>query len=375
MPKAAELLSRNRIAAVALLASAIAHAAVFVGLPPRIAIVDEPAQAAYSASLDAMGATLATAGAGAQAAPAPAATVRPRRPKSPHPQSRLAPPPPPMAAFGAAAPAEPAVAPAEPARTAVAEAKVAPAPPERPEVLALAQPAVPAGTQGASRGVKALEPEKFPVESLPASVTIDYQLTSAFADGRATYHWDRQGDTYRIRAEAEAEGFFTLFLEGQIVQESHGTVTAAGLRPERFSERKPGGPPEGLEFDWPGRRITFDRNGERKTTPLDDNTVDWLSMIFQLAHLPPPTESFGLQVFTQRRMYRFQLNVLGVEEIEIPLGRVRALHLRHAAPDNANEVVDVWLGIEQHYLPVKLRFPAARNRLVVEQVATRVTTR
>lgn len=274
----------------------------------------------------------------------------------------------PHAAVEASTPAEPAaVAPVEPARAAeVAEAKAAPAPPETPEVLALAQPAVP---------VKALEPEKFPVESLPANVTIDYQLTSAFADGRATYHWDRQGDAYRIRAEAEAEGFFTLFLEGRIVQESHGTVTAAGLRPERFSERKPGGPPEGLEFDWPGRRITFDRNGERKTTPLDDNTVDWLSMIFQLAHLPPRTQTFGLQVFTQRRMYRFQLNVLGVEEIEIPLGRVRALHLRHAAPDNPKEVVDVWLGLDQHYLPVKLRFPAARNRLVVEQVATRVTTR
>ena len=370
MPKAAELLSRYRLAAVALLASAAVHAAVFVGLPPRIAVIDEPAAAVYSASLDAMDASLTSPGeAAAQAPPGPAAAVRPRRPKSPHPQSRLAPPPPAMAAVpvealletAAVAPAQPTLAPA-----AVDASKTADLSPEKPELLALAQPAVP---------VKTLEPERFPVESLPASLTIDYRLTSSFADGRATYHWDREGDAYRIRAEAEAEGFFTLFLEGRILQESHGTVTAAGLRPERFSERKPGGPPEGLEFDWPARRITFDRNGERKTTPLDDNTVDWLSMIFQLAHLPPRTESFGLQVFTQRRMYRFQLNVLGTEEIEIPLGRVRALHLRHAAPDDPKEVVDVWLGIDQHYLPVKLRFPAARNRLVVEQVATRVTSR
>ena len=36
------------------------------------------------------------------------------------------------------------------------------------------------------------------------------------------------------------------------------------------------------------------------------------------------------------------------------------------------EIVDVWLGIEQSYLPVKLRFPVARNRLMVDQVATRV---
>ena len=366
MRKAADLLSRYRLAAVALLVSAAVHAAVFVGLPPRIAAIDEPAAAVYSASIDAMGATLASPGEAAPSPPGPAANVHPRRPKSPPPQSRFAPPPLSRAAAAVEAPVEKvAVAPTEiaPAPAAVASAPVLP---EKPDVLALAQPAVP---------VKALEPERFALESLPANLTIDYQLTSAFADGRATYHWDREGDAYRIRAEAEAEGFFTLFLEGRIVQESRGTVTAAGLRPERFSERKPGGPPEGLEFDWPGRTITFDRNGERKTTPLDDNTVDWLSMIFQLAHLPPRTGSFGLQVFTQRRMYRFQLDVLGTEEIEIPIGRVRTLHLRHAAPDNPKEVVDVWLGIDQHYLPVKLRFPAARNRLVVEQVATRVTSR
>lgn len=366
MPKAAELFSRYRLAAVAIVVSAAVHAAVFIGLPPRIAMIDDPAAATYSASLDAMGATLGSPSSGeAPAAPAPVATARPRRPKSTLPTSRIAPPSPP----DVFAPSDTVAVARAPEPEIVPPNAVSLPPPqvEPPgEKIALAQPAVP---------VKALEPEKFRVEALPPNITIEYQLTSAFADGRATYHWDREGDSYRVRAEAEAEGFFTLFLEGRIVQETRGTVTSAGLRPERFSERKPGGAPEGLEFDWPGKTITFDRNGERRTTPLDDNTVDWLSMIFQLAHLPPRAESFTLQVFTQRRMYRFHLNVLGAEEIEIPIGRVRALHLRHAAPDNPKEVVDVWLGIDQHYLPVKLRFPAARNRIVVEQVATRIVSR
>jgi hypothetical protein len=240
---------------------------------------------------------------------------------------------------------------------------IEPAPPEK---LALAQPAVP---------VKALEPEKFPAHAFPAGLTIDYKLTSAFADGHATYRWERDGDTYRISAEAAAEGFFTLFLEGRIIQESRGTVTSSGLRPIEFSERKPGGPPEGLEFDWAANRITFDRNGEKKTAVLAENTVDWLSMIFQLAHVPPTGETFDLRVYTQRRLYNFKLKVLGVEEIEIPIGKVRAMHLHHVDPENEKEVVDVWLGVEQHYLPVKLRFPVARNRFMVEQVATSITQR
>jgi hypothetical protein len=252
----------------------------------------------------------------------------------------------------------------------VAMAPLAPEPvlpaaeePPAPEKLALAQPAVPP---------KALEPDRFPVDAFPAKLSIDYRLTSALADGAATYNWTREGDSYRVSAEAYAEGFFTVFLEGRVIQESHGTVTAGGLRPKEFSERKPGGPPEGLEFDWDGKQVTFDRNGEKKTGPLAENTVDWLSMIFQLAHAPPKGESFDLRVYTQRKMYNFKLKVLGEESIEIPLGTVRAIHLRHVDAENPKEVVDVWLGVEQHYLPVKLRFPVARNRLMVEQVATRI---
>ena len=95
-------------------------------------------------------------------------------------------------------------------------------------------------------------------------------------------------------------------------------------------------------------------------------------MIFQLAHAPPSGESYDLRVFTQRRFYQFHLILVGTEEIEIPLGKVRTLHLRHVDPQDGS-VIDVWLGIDQHYLPVKLRYPVARNRLMVEQLATSIT--
>lgn len=344
MLQPARILRRYRVAVLALAVSALLHAAVFVSVPHRISPDDEPATRAYTATLD-------PAAANVEAPPAPAPV---RRARAAHPRARIAPPPPP--------PPPPPQIPGE----------IAPIESTQLAALAAAPELAPA-PEPAPAVAQAPPPEAFPADDFPARVTIDYQLSSVFADGRATYRWERTGDQYAISAEAAAEGFFTLFLEGRILQESRGTVTAEGLRPSAFSERKPGGPVEGLEFDWSAHKITFDRNGERKTADLADNTVDWLSMIFQLAHVPPKGESFALQVFTQRRMYRFQLRVLGIEEIEIPLGRVRALHLNHTDPDNPKEVVDVWLGVDQHYLPVKLRFPAARNRLVVEQVATRIS--
>lgn len=354
MARLRALASRYRLVGVAVALSLALHAAVMVGMPKRLDAVDARTEAIYSATLDA----LATPATLAPAAPVPApAAARPARPRA---KARVA-----SAKPVAALPADDAT-PLEslaeiPALAAPEMAKLEDLQP-LPDRLALAAPTAPRP-----------EEEAFPVEAMPASLSIDYALSSSFADGRATYRWRRDGDSYRITGEAQAEGFFALFLEGQIVQESRGTLTGEGLRPDRFSENRPGAQPEGLEFDWAAGKVTFDRNGTRKTDKLEANTVDWLSMIFQLAHRPPSTEALDMRVFTQRKLYSFRLQVLGTEEIQIPLGRVRALHLRHADPKDANDVVDVWLGVDYHYVPVKLRFPVAKNRLVVEQVATRVT--
>jgi hypothetical protein len=347
------LARRYRVPVIALAVSAALHAAVFVGVPGRAQddSGDEPA-AAYSASLEAgLEAAIAPA-------PKPASAHKPARRSRPAPRvdtSFLEPP-------AELAPLPQVVADATPLPKPASDSPQTPEPPER---IALATPAAP---------VPALEAPKFPVTGLPASVSITYALDSAFAKGRAVYEWSRDGDNYRVTGEAEAEGFFALFLEGRILQESYGTVTPEGLRPRRFTENRPGAAPEGLQFDWPAHRVTFERGDKSKSADLAENTVDWLSMIFQMAHVPPTGETYDLKVYTQRRLYNFKLKVLGVEEIEIPIGRVKALHLRHVDPED-QQVVDVWLGLDQHYLPVKLRYPVARNRLMVDQSATDVTER
>ena len=351
--RAAEFVDRYRIAALALAASAALHAAVFVSMPARFEAPDDPTYSEYSANIE------------SAAAPAPAPKPVPKRVHKPRP--RIAPPPPPPQVVAAAAPETIPAPDAEkqlPGSDPVDEDAVADS--VEKEILASAQPAVP---------VKALEPPKFPVDALPARVSVTYALTSSFADGRAVYEWSRDGDRYEIHSEAQAVGFFTLFLEGRIRQESEGTVTTQGLRPTRFVEHRPNVEDEGLEFDWEQKKVTFDRgsNGKR-TDAITGNAVDWLSMIFQLAHVPPTGDAFDLQVFTQRKFYKFHLIVLGVEEIEVPIGKVRALHLRHIDPDDKS-VVDVWLGIDQHNLPVKLRYPVARNRVTVTQVVTDISER
>ena len=352
-----DLLRSYRITVIALGISAIVHAAVVAGLPERFGKADEVvSDESYTATLEAEPAPSATA-VPAPPSPKPA----PRRVAKARPVFRPIPVPDEIAE----------VAPDELASQVDAPVIEDPAPQAapvelaKPDVVAMAQPAVP---------VPALEPPRFPVEALPAKLSIEYQLTSSFVDGKAAYHWSRDGDSYTIKGEAQAEGFFTLFLEGRLEQEAKGTVTSEGLRPDSYTEHKPGNPvAEGIAFDWKSRKVTLDKGDSKpKTLDLTGNTVDWLSMIFQLAHAPPSGQYYDLHVFTQRKYYEFHLEILGEEVIDIPLGKVKALHVRHTEPQGG-EVIDVWLGIDQHYLPVKLRFPVAKNRLTVEQAATKVS--
>ena len=349
-----QFLQRYRVTFVALGASAALHAAVIAGWPGRLAGPPEAAPAIYDVSLivdpNASRMTATTA-----AAPRPA--PRRARPSPPKPTEAIAHMQP---LLDEAGPGEADAATGEgPARLLAGSDE-----PPMPELLALAPVAVP---------IPALEAPKFFARALPAKISITYSLGSYFADGRAEYTWTRDGDRYEINGSMEAVGVFTMFLEGRIMQQSRGTITPEGLRPERFTESRPGALEEGLAFDWTKRRMTFTRRDESREGPLTDNTVDWLSMIFQLAHMPPASsDKFDLRVFTQRKLYVFTLESLGVETIELPIGRVRALHLRHQGT-SGNEAVDVWLGIEQEYLPVKMRYPVARNRFMVEQLATSVS--
>jgi len=358
-------LARNRTLFAALCISLLAHAAILAGAPDWGQRQGEEEPVRFDARLVPAEATQSKA---SSPAPSPAKKakrprLRPMRPDAPIAMLESDAVPPPIMRESEAAPAE------------LAAPVLLPEPPPRfaqgrdfslePEQIALAAPSTFAPVPGAP---------KFDATALPESLSIEYELKSAFADGRAEYTWSREGTQYSVRSVVEAIGFFTLFLEGRIVQESHGEVTAEGLKPAGFLEKRGNSPDEGLAFDWAKREVTFIKGDERKTGVLIDNTVDWLSMIFQLAHMPPPERAFDIHVFTQRRMYNFHLEVLGLEEIEIPLGRMRALHLRHNGMREA-EQVDVWLSPENHYLPVKMRFPVARNRLVVEQDAVRITGR
>jgi len=273
-------------------------------------------------------------------------------------------PPPPAPAPEAARPArKPPARPAKPGPLATArpapvtvpvpaEVPMAEVPEAQPEVVAPPAPAVP-------------EPAR-PV--LPASGVIRfaiYKESLGLQVGRAEHRWEFTEDgRYRLSGLTETSGLAALLRPARLEQESSGRLVAGGLQPERFRSLKNGKDAnENADFDWTKREVRLSRDGSWR--PIAPGSQDILSLNYQLAYLAKPAEGSSLGVVTGKKYERYELDSLGEEEIAVPAGRFRTLHLR-AMTDS---VTEIWIALDRARLPVKIRFTDKKGESF-EQVAT-----
>lgn len=277
-------------------------------------------------------------------------------------QAELQPPPPP--------PATPAPVAKPPAR---------PKPVPRPPPPAVPEQVVPSTVDAAPDHA---DPPELPPEvaspppvppppvtpALPANGVIRFAIIKeslGFQVGRAEHRWEFTDDgRYRLVATTETSGLAALFRPVRMRLESRGRLVAGGLQPETFrSVKDDRGDGEGADFDWPAQQIRLTRDG--KARPLAPGAQDILSLNYQLAYLGRLAEGTSLGVATARKYQRHALDALGEEEIEVPAGRFRTLHLR-ALSDSTTEI---WIALDHHHLPVKIRFTDKKGESF-EQVAT-----
>lgn len=268
--------------------------------------------------------------------------------------------PPPVPSPEAARPArKPAARPVPPGPLATAK----PAPMTVPAPAEPMQEAIPEATTASPPVVP--EPAR-PV--LPASGVIRfaiYKTSLGFQVGRAEHRWEFTEDgRYRLSGVTETSGLAALLRPARLEQESSGRLVAGGLQPERFRSQKNGKDAnENADFDWASREVRLSRDGSQRS--IAPGTQDILSLNYQLAYLGRLAEGSSLGVVTGKKYERYELDSLGEEEIEVPAGRFRTLHLR-AMTDN---VTEIWIALDRARLPVKIRFTDKKGESF-EQVAT-----
>lgn len=241
------------------------------------------------------------------------------------------------------------------------------APPGEPAAASAVEPAaVPDRTPAAALAAK---PVAAPVTPrLPPRGMIRYRVDrgdSNFAIGFAQHEWTIADGHYRLTSVAETTGLVWLFKSVRIEMESRGLITVGGLQPQTFAVRRNGQPTkETVAFDWSAMTVSVADHGAQ---PLDEGAQDLLSFNYQLGFLDHPEAGDMLPIATGKKYEIYRLEVLGDEDIELPAGSMRTLHLKTPGTNST----ELWLAYDYLLLPVKIRYVDGQGDSFV-QVATKI---
>jgi outer membrane biosynthesis protein TonB len=178
--------------------------------------------------------------------------------------------------------------------------------------------------------------------------------------GSGTLEWTTDGSQYQLRLEATA--FFLPLLS----QTSVGSLTADGLQPERFSDKRFNRSEKATHFQHDKGRITF--SGSQNEAPLLRGAQDQLSVLMQLAGMfagsPKQLSEQGrvsVQVASTEDAETWLFTVDGEEKLVLPAGQTRTLRLVRNPRKEFDTRLEVWLAPSLGYLPVRIKQTNTNN--------------
>ncbi len=166
--------------------------------------------------------------------------------------------------------------------------------------------------------------------------------------------WASDGSTYQLELVAK------IALLPVLRQTSAGSLSAAGLAPSRFTDKRFNRSEQATHFQPDKGLITFANN--RPNKPLLAGAQDRVSVLMQLAAMvagnPAQMQaqrSIALQVAGTDDADTWQFAVEGSQSIALPGGNTIALHLVRYPRKEFDARLEVWLAPTLGYLPARLK--------------------
>ncbi|HNB65868.1 MAG TPA: DUF3108 domain-containing protein [Rhodocyclaceae bacterium] len=191
-----------------------------------------------------------------------------------------------------------------------------------------------------------------------------------FIIGRTTHAWTHDKEHYSMETVIETVGLVGLIKPFRMVQRSEGRIGAHGLLPDKFTVERDGQVKERADFDWSTAKVVLMAGDRRREFDLAEGDQDVLSLMHQLSLQPDGPMNAELLVVTGKSAVRSAIRNLGLEDLEVPAGRVSAYHLGSTG-HNGELKIDIWLAKDYANLPVRLKI-TDKNGDVLDQVATGV---
>jgi hypothetical protein len=192
--------------------------------------------------------------------------------------------------------------------------------------------------------------------AVPSRVQIKYRVSVASMKiGEGLDVFEHNGKTYSVVSESKTSGVAAVIYQLNIRRESKGTVTADGLRPQTFVELRNGQVKRSAEFDWAAAQVLLTDGDKKQTVALPPDTWDATSFAWNFAFAPPDGKDLKVYLTDGRRVTEYRYAIVGREKLATPMGEMDVLHVKKVQDPDDKRGFDVWLAVERHYLPVRIR--------------------
>jgi Protein of unknown function (DUF3108) len=194
-----------------------------------------------------------------------------------------------------------------------------------------------------------------PDKPFPSRVEVKYRVSIAgFPVGEGVEVFEQDRKSYSVVSETNTVGVAALF-KLSIRREAKGSVTSRGLRSGSFVETRNGQFKRSASFDWAAGRVELLDGDKKQTLQLPPDTWDAASFAWNLAFSRVDMKDLQVHLTDGRQITLYKYAFLGREKLATPLGELDTMHVRKVLEDGDKREFDVWLAIDQHLLPARVR--------------------
>ncbi len=209
---------------------------------------------------------------------------------------------------------------------------------------------------------------------IPTRIHISYTVKTGIGLGELNEIVDinqkNDAHTFNIISNAQATGVFKVIKPGNIIRESKGMITDAGLQPSIYSDQRANNKPSLALFDWKNQTLTLRHEGKEIQETLTTGTLDRLSLSYSFIFSSPDRIEAGnmldIHVTDGRSLQHIQYKVTK-EKLNTPLGELETIVLTKQQTGDDKEQRKIWLAPRYHMVPVRIQ-SVEKDGLEVEKM-------
>jgi hypothetical protein len=89
---------------------------------------------------------------------------------------------------------------------------------------------------------------------------------------------------------------------------------------------------------------------------LPAGTMDHASFQFNFMFVPPDESGIRVPLTDGRRVKEYEYRFVARETLKTPVGPIETMHYERIIDPDDKRSFDVWLAVDRHYLPVRIRY-------------------